>query len=159
MQRIDLVNYGRTHEILVELCLVLIKSLLRQQMIHDSTWNQFLFFFNSSEFFTLQRTLYRFSICPLNIEASDLLSLPFLIKWLSNIRNLAWVLFDFCHPPRLYELRVDALCIIEILDIDIGLGNASMMVHAHTLRIRILIIYHWDLNWKSGLLIQVEGIA
>lgn len=82
-----------------------------------------------------------------------------MIKWLSNLRNLAWVFFDFCHPPRLYELRVDALCIIEILNIDIGLRDASMMVHAHTLRIRILIIYHWDLNWMSGLLIQVEGIA
>ena len=98
--------------------------------------------------------MYRIRLSSLNIIASHLLSLSFLIERLSYLRHLTLILPNLSHPSSLYELWINTLSVVEVLDIDIGLGNASVMVHARILSTRILIINDWYLNWKSGLLVH-----
>jgi hypothetical protein len=152
-----LVANGLIHEVLVELNPILIEHLLWKQPICDSARNEFLFFFNSREFTALQGALHRLRLSSLNIIAIHMLSLSFLIERLSNLGHLALILPNLSHSSSFNDLRVDALCIIKILDIDIGLRNTSVMMHARILRARILIINDLDLNWEPGLLVHANG--
>jgi hypothetical protein len=152
-----LVANGLIHEVLVELNPILIKHLLWNQPICDSARNEFLFFFNGREFSALQGALHRLRLSSLNIIAIHMLSLSFLIERLSNLGHLALILPNLSHSSSFNDLRVDALCIIKILDIDIGLRNTSMMMHARIIRARILIINDLDLNWEPGLLVHAYG--
>jgi len=129
--------------------------LFREQTICHSTRYHFLFFFDWSKISALQGTLDRFRLSSLYIIASHLLSLSFLIERLSYLGHLALIFPNLGHPSSLNDLRVDTLSVIEVLDIDIGLWNASVMVHARILSTRILIINDWYLNWESRLLVHV----